>query len=77
MSHRFDMILTDYMPLFGYDCEVEPIAKGDAKAMCIAAASIIAKEAGINTYALDMAMSGNSYFTAMYHNINTLKEALQ
>ena len=43
MSHKFDMILTDYMPLFGYECEVEPIAKGDAKAMCIAAASIIAK----------------------------------
>lgn len=43
LNHKFDMILTDYMPLFGYDVPVEPIVKGDAKAMCIAAASIIAK----------------------------------
>ena len=42
-----------------------------------AAASIIAAETGVRTYALDMAMSGDSYFTAMYHNIDTLKEALQ
>ena len=42
-----------------------------------AAASIIARETGIRTCALDMAMSGDSYFTAMYHNIDTIKEALQ
>ena len=42
-----------------------------------AAASIIANETGIRTYVLDMAMSGDSYFTAMYHNLDTLKEALQ
>lgn len=41
-----------------------------------AAAKIISAETGVQTYALDMAMSGSSYFTAMYHNINTIKEAL-
>ena len=41
------------------------------------AANIIAAETGANIYQLDMVMSGNSYFKAMYHNIDTLKEALQ
>ena len=41
------------------------------------AASIISRETGIPCAALDMAMAGDSYFDAMYHNINTLKEALQ
>lgn len=41
------------------------------------AASIIARETGVSLYQLDMAMAGNSYFDAMYHNIDTLKEALQ
>lgn len=40
-----------------------------------AAASVIAAETGCESYALDMAMSGD-YFEAMEHNINTLKEAL-
>ena len=43
----------------------------------VSAAGIIARETGATEFALDMAMSGNSYFDAMYHNINTLKEALQ
>ena len=41
-----------------------------------ACAEIISREAGVPVYSLDMAMSGDSYFDAMYHNINTLKEAL-
>jgi ABC-type Zn uptake system ZnuABC Zn-binding protein ZnuA len=41
------------------------------------AASIIARETGASCRMLDMAMAGDSYFDAMYHNINTLKEALQ
>jgi len=41
------------------------------------AANIIAAETGAKLYQLDMAMAGDSYFDAMYHNINTLKEALQ
>ena len=41
------------------------------------AAEIIAKETGTKVYTLDMAMAGNSYFEAMYHNIDTVKEALE
>ncbi len=41
-----------------------------------AAAAVIAAETGTKVYALDMAMSGESYFEAMYRNINTIKEAL-
>ena len=40
------------------------------------AASVISRETGVSTFALDMAMAGDSYFDAMYHNINTVKEAL-
>ncbi|MBQ8834029.1 MAG: zinc ABC transporter substrate-binding protein [Oscillospiraceae bacterium] len=41
------------------------------------AADIISRETGATCHSLDMAMSGDSYFTAMYHNIDTIKEALQ
>ena len=41
-----------------------------------AAAQTIAAETGIGVYSLDMAMAGDSYFEAMYRNIDTLKEAL-
>ena len=41
------------------------------------AAKIIAKETDAKIYTLDMAMAGNSYFEAMYHNIDTIKEALE
>lgn len=40
------------------------------------AASVISAETSCKIYALDMGMTGNSYFDAMYHNIDTLKEAL-
>ena len=40
------------------------------------AASVISRETGTAIYTLDMAMAGESYFDAMYHNIDTLKEAL-
>ena len=43
LKHEFDLILTDAMPLKGFDVEVIPVIKGDAKALPIAAASIIAK----------------------------------
>jgi len=42
----------------------------------VSAASVICTETGASSYSLDMAMSGSSYFEAMYHNIDTLKEAL-
>ena len=42
----------------------------------ISAADIISRETGAACFQLDMAMAGDSYFDAMYHNINTIKEAL-
>ncbi|MEE1328999.1 MAG: metal ABC transporter substrate-binding protein [Oscillospiraceae bacterium] len=42
----------------------------------VSAADVISRETGATVYALDMAMSGDSYFDAMYHNIDTIKEAL-
>ena len=41
-----------------------------------ACAGIIAAETGAQIFTLDMVMSGDSYFEAMYHNIDTIKEAL-
>ena len=46
------------------------------KSGSVSAAEIINAETGIPSYPLDMAMSGESYFEAMYHNIDVLKEAL-
>ena len=43
----------------------------------VSAAEVIAAETGVKAFALDMAMSGDSYFDAMYHNIDILREALQ
>ena len=42
----------------------------------VSAADIISRETGATRFALDMAMSGDSYFDAMYHNIDFIKEAL-
>ena len=42
----------------------------------VSAAKILSAETGVPVYALDMAMSGDSWFDAMYYNIDTLKEAL-
>lgn len=42
----------------------------------VAAASIIAAQTGTKVFALDMAMGDKDYFSAMYHNINTIREAL-
>lgn len=41
------------------------------------AAEIISRETGAKIYQLDMAMGAGGYFAAMYHNIDTLKEALE
>lgn len=40
------------------------------------AADVIARETGVSIGTLDMAMGGDSYFEAMYHNIDTIKEVL-
>ena len=42
----------------------------------VSAASVISRETGAKVFTLSMAMSGESYFDAMYHNIDTIKEAL-
>ncbi len=46
------------------------------KSGSVSAAGIIARETGCAVYTLDMAMAGDSYFDAMYANIDTIKEAL-
>lgn len=43
----------------------------------VSAANIIAAETGVKVFSLDMVMSGDDYFTIMYRNIDTVKEALQ
>jgi ABC-type Zn uptake system ZnuABC Zn-binding protein ZnuA len=40
------------------------------------AAVVIARETGVSIGTLDMAMGEKSYFEAMYHNIDTIKEVL-
>ena len=42
-----------------------------------ACANIIRSETDAKIFTLDMAMAGDSYFNAMYHNIDTIKEALR
>lgn len=42
----------------------------------VSAANIISAETGAAVYTLDMAMAGDSYFEAMYYNIDIIKEAL-
>ena len=46
------------------------------KSGSVSAASVIARETGCAVFSLDMVMAGDSYFDAMYHNIDTVKEAL-
>ena len=47
------------------------------KSGSVSAASVIVRETGCAQYTLDMAMAGDSWFDAMYHNIHTIKEALE
>ena len=42
----------------------------------VSAAEVICREAGIEQFTLDMAMGGDSWFEAMVHNIDTIKEAM-
>lgn len=41
-----------------------------------ASAKVIAAQTGAKLYTLNMAMAGDDYFAAMYHNIKTIREAL-
>ena len=43
MNHKFDMIITDAVKMSKYDCPKVALIHGDALALCVAAASIIAK----------------------------------
>ena len=43
----------------------------------VSAAAVISRETGAASFALDMAMGGEDYFDAMYHNIDTIREALK
>ena len=62
---------------------IEEVRRHDIRAIFVeengsgSAASIIAAETGANRATLSMAMSGDDYFSAMYANIDALKEALQ
>ena len=42
----------------------------------VSAAEVICRETGVSRFSLDMAMSGESWFEVMYHNIDTIKEAM-
>ncbi len=42
----------------------------------VSAANILNSETGVKIFKLDMAISGNDYFSAMYQNIDTIKEAM-
>ena len=62
---------------------IEEVRHHDIRAIFVetngsgSAASIIAAETGAHLSTLSMAMSGDDYFSAMYANIDALKEALQ
>ena len=43
----------------------------------VSAAGVISAETNVPVYCLDMAIAGDDYFESMYHNFDTLKEALQ
>ena len=43
----------------------------------VSAANVLAAETGVKIYALDMAMTGNSYFESMRRNIEIIREAMQ
>ena len=43
----------------------------------VSAADVIAAETGVKIFSLDMAMAGDDYFEAMYHNIDAVREAMK
>lgn len=45
LKHKYDMVITDAMPLPMEACKVIALVKGDAKSLAVAAASILAKVA--------------------------------
>lgn len=65
LIHLIELVQSHKLPAIFTECN------GSASA-----ASIIARETGAVSFALDMAMAGDDYFQAMYHNIDTIREAL-
>lgn len=45
LKHKYDMVITDAMPLPMEACKVIPLVKADSKVLAVAAASILAKVA--------------------------------
>lgn len=65
LIHLIDLVESHQLPAIFTE------ANGSASA-----SAIIARETGAGSFALDMAMAGDDYFEAMYHNIDTIREAL-
>ena len=65
LKHLIGIVRENHLPAVFTECNGS-----------VSAADIICAETGAACYNLDMAMSGDSYFEAMYHNIDTIREAL-
>lgn len=78
MNHDFDMILSDAVKDLHFDCPKEAVIHGDAKALCIAAASIIAKVTR-DHYCLELDKEYPQYGIALHKGYGTKLhlEALQ
>ena len=67
----------DLIHLIGLTREHHLSAIFTEKNSSASAASVISRETGTEVFELDMAMAGDSYFEAMYRNLDTIKEALR
>lgn len=65
LKHLITLVSSQHLPAIFTECSGS-----------VSAAGVIAAETSAEIYSLDMAMSGNDYFEAMIHNIDTVKEAL-
>ena len=65
LIHLIELVNEHHLPAIFTECNGS-----------VSAAQIIVRETGANAFALDMAMAGEDYFKSMYHNIDTIREAL-
>jgi len=65
LKHLITLVRSHNLPAVFTECN------GSASA-----AEVVARETGAALFPLDMAMGGDSWFDAMYHNIDTIKEAM-
>lgn len=75
MNHKFDMIITDCMDIKKYNVPVVSLIHGDALALCVAAASIIAKVSR-DHYCLELDKKYPEYHIAKHKGYGT-KDHLQ